>query len=376
VAIKQLYTYDLEYYSKTLIKDLLPTKDFEAFCRIMDSWTSLRMFQLRHKQCSVQRDVGIINDFVKFSGKAPWSWKEQDFLAWSEKLVAYKEIAVSSQRHYQGVIKRLFQYMIDSEGVRTLLSMEHGIIVRQICHVETMIPHCYERELKKEKPTPDFEEMDQIWRTYDEEIDIAEAHHAKDFFPLQRDLVLFTAIYGAGLRISEALGLDTTSFSANLRRPDLGKFGMLSVWGKGSAGQGPKHRNAYLYSENHASVLEWYAKEVRPHFLRNADLNEKAFFLSERGERLRLSTAEERFKHILFLANMEGRGFTIHSLRHAHASHTSLHLSPNTVKENLGHVFLETTLDYTHIPSRYQEAEIAKAASWNQKGSTVTRYDG
>ncbi len=361
-------------YTNSKVADVLSKKDFDVFVEVVGAYFELRLYQLRHKIPSVTRDIHIINDFVVFSRKAPWEWTEIDFLAWSKKLVAKKEIAIASQRHYQGVIKRFIQFCIDSLGVKTLIQDEYGISVRQICHVETMIAHCYEREISKERPCPQYKEMQRIFDTYDEEIDIAENHGSKDFFPLQRDLALFTLIFGAGLRISEALLLNVTSFMRNPKRPDLGDFGSMVVMGKASAGQDKKPRTAYLYNANHAETLEWYLEEIRPYFLRNAHLNETAMFLSERGSRLLRSTAEARFKHILELANMADRGFTIHGLRHAHITQTVMLVSPHTVQMNVGHINLSTTQQYTHVLPKFMDYEIQKAADWNIRGSIRNPY--
>ncbi|PIU43270.1 MAG: integrase, partial [Candidatus Nealsonbacteria bacterium CG07_land_8_20_14_0_80_40_10] len=68
-------------------------------------------------------------------------------------------------------------------------------------------------------------------------------------------------------------------------------------------------------------ILDWYIKNVRPYFMVNADANETALFLSERGNRIGLSTAEARFQHVIDLAGLGGLGFTPHCMRHSSVTH-------------------------------------------------------
>ena len=157
-------------------------------------------------------------------------------------------------------------------------------------------------------------------------------------------------LYIGGLRISEALGLNVTSFEGNSQFPAFGEYGYINVYfGKGSKGSGKKHRKVPVTHPALPQLLDWYVKNIYPELMANADANETALFLSERGNRMGRSTAEARFHHALDLADLEGRGFTPHSMRHSSVTHESLRLSLEANRLKHGHVYAATTQGYMHI---------------------------
>jgi site-specific recombinase XerD len=138
-----------------------------------------------------------------------------------------------------------------------------------------------------------------------------------------RNSALVELVYSAGLRASEAVGLDLADVDFDREQ--------LHVRGKGG-----KERIVPL-GEEAAYLLARYLHEARPELLRGA---ENAIFVSARGKRLDTSTLRRVFAHP-------------HSLRHAFATHLlEGGADLRTIQELLGHSSLSTTQLYSHVDGR------------------------
>jgi site-specific recombinase XerD len=138
-----------------------------------------------------------------------------------------------------------------------------------------------------------------------------------------RNRALVELVYSAGLRASEAVGLDLADVDFDREQ--------LHVRGKGG-----KERLVPL-GEEAAHMLARYLHEARPALVRGA-LN--AVFVSARGKRLDTSTLRRVFAHP-------------HRLRHAFATHLlEGGADLRTIQELLGHSSLSTTQLYSHVDGR------------------------
>ena len=138
-----------------------------------------------------------------------------------------------------------------------------------------------------------------------------------------RNRSLVELVYSAGLRSSEAVGLDLADVDFEREQ--------LHVRGKGG-----KERIVPL-GEEAGHLLARYLREARPGLLRGA---EKAVFVSARGKRLDTSTLRRIFAHP-------------HRLRHAFATHLlEGGADLRTIQELLGHSSLSTTQLYSHVDGR------------------------
>jgi integrase/recombinase XerC len=147
-----------------------------------------------------------------------------------------------------------------------------------------------------------------------------------------RDVSLAEVLYGSGLRIGEALGLDLDDL-------DLAS-GMARVWGKGS-----KERLAPL-SDTAISSLRAYL-QVRHAF--GPEPSEKALFLGLRGKRLQRRQAGRILEN---MSKQAGLPMAVHPhmLRHSFATHIlASGADMRAVQELLGHAKLSTTQRYTHL---------------------------
>ena len=147
-----------------------------------------------------------------------------------------------------------------------------------------------------------------------------------------RDLALFLLLYGAGLRIGEALALDV----ADLRQAGEA----LRVTGKGS-----KQRIAPLLPRVRRALEDYLDR--RP----DGAPGGAPLFIGVRGRRLDPSVAQKRFRELRALAGL-GEEATPHALRHSFATHLlAAGADLRTIQELLGHASLSTTQRYTDVDS-------------------------
>jgi integrase/recombinase XerC len=146
-----------------------------------------------------------------------------------------------------------------------------------------------------------------------------------------RDEALFTLLYGAGLRIAEALALDI----ADLPRP--GANAALRVRGKGG-----KERLVPLLP----AVLTALAAWLRLHPDRRPDA---PLFLGARGDRLNARIAQRSLQRFRRLNGLPEHA-TPHALRHSFATHLLAGGADlRAIQELLGHASLSTTQRYTAV---------------------------
>lgn len=152
-----------------------------------------------------------------------------------------------------------------------------------------------------------------------------------------RDRAILEVLYGAGLRVSELIGL---------RLGDLfPEEGLLRVTGKGS-----KQRLVPLGAGALRS-LERYLRELRPRLDRGESRGR--VFLNQHGRPLSRMGVWKVLRRHVRRAGLERR-VTPHTLRHTFATHLlegGADLA--AVQEMLGHADISTTEIYTHVDRSY-----------------------
>jgi integrase/recombinase XerC len=157
----------------------------------------------------------------------------------------------------------------------------------------------------------------------------------------RRDEALFTLLYGAGLRISEALGLT---------RSDLDQAGRITVTGKGN-----KQRNVPLLPMVRESLERYIAS--CPYAAKKDD----PLFIGVRGEKLNAAVAQRHLRLLRRQLNLPD-SVTPHALRHSFATHLlASGADLRSLQELLGHSSLSTTQLYTQVDAQ-QLAKAYKAA--------------
>jgi len=144
-----------------------------------------------------------------------------------------------------------------------------------------------------------------------------------------RDLALLAVMYGAGLRVSEVVGL-------NLDDVDVHQF-ELRVFGKGR-----KERIVPLPEGAAQYVQSWLNARM-------ATNEEQAVFLNNRNTRLSARSVQRMLKDRALQTGAD-ISVTPHRLRHSFATHLLAGgVDLRAIQELLGHASLATTERYTHL---------------------------
>jgi len=143
-----------------------------------------------------------------------------------------------------------------------------------------------------------------------------------------RDRALFMLLYGTGLRISEALGLDVADL-------DQAGRGVLRVRGKGG-----KERMVPLVPLVMQALALWRSEHPSP-------VPDAPAFPGVRGGRLQAGVAQKAMREWRGLAGLPDHA-TPHALRHSFATHLMEGGADlRAIQELLGHASLSTTQRYT-----------------------------
>ena len=156
-----------------------------------------------------------------------------------------------------------------------------------------------------------------------------------------RDSALMTLLYGAGLRIAEALGINIGDLPA--------ADNALRVTGKGE-----KQRIVPLLPVVREAIAAWLKFHPNPG-------RGEPLFVGARGGRLNAGVAQKALRDFRRLANLPEHA-TPHALRHSFATHLLAGGADlRSIQELLGHASLSTTQRYTDVDTA-QLMEVWKRA--------------
>lgn len=153
-----------------------------------------------------------------------------------------------------------------------------------------------------------------------------------------RDHALSTLLYGAGLRISEALALSLGDYNA--------AQASLRVTGKGD-----KQRDVPLLRIVRRAIEEYLAQSPY-HDPSLSPPPQTPLFVGMRGKRLQPALFSRTLKRMREEMGLPA-SLTPHALRHGFATHLlSRGAELRDIQELLGHVSLATTQRYTHVDAK------------------------
>jgi integrase/recombinase XerC len=165
-------------------------------------------------------------------------------------------------------------------------------------------------------------------------------HNKIDWLGL-RDYAILTLLYGAGLRISEAINLNINDFNEK---------DYIIIKGKGN-----KERIVPVLPIIKDRINKYI--EACPYNFKNGE----ALFVGKRGERISPRIIQRRLAQLreeLKLPDI----ITPHALRHSFATHLlSQGVNLRSIQELLGHSSLSTTQRYTKIDEHHLRQEYDKA---------------
>jgi integrase/recombinase XerD len=185
-------------------------------------------------------------------------------------------------------------------------------------------------------------EMPKRWRSLPEVLSVDEVTRLLAAPSLEealcfRDRAMLEVAYGAGLRVSEWIGLQV--------RDLLLDEGLIRVFGKGS-----KERMVPI-GRSAIGALAIYMRELRPKLERGG--GKGVLFLNARGEQLSRMGAWKILRKYVDAAGIE-KHVSPHTLRHSFATHLlEGGADLRAVQEMLGHADISTTQIYTHIDRDY-----------------------
>ncbi len=153
-------------------------------------------------------------------------------------------------------------------------------------------------------------------------------------FTQARDTALFTLLYGAGLRISEALALDVQDIGG-------GSSDALRIMGKGQ-----KVRLVPILPAVRSALVEWL--HLRPAAQAGAPL-----FVGVKGGRLNAAVVRRTLMTFRRRMNLPEHA-TPHALRHSFATHLLAGGGDlRAIQDLLGHASLSTTQRYTAVDASH-----------------------
>lgn len=156
-----------------------------------------------------------------------------------------------------------------------------------------------------------------------------------------RDMAIFTLLYGCGLRISEALGLNVE---------DVGHSDFLKIRGKGN-----KDRYVPILPIIVERIEDY--KKYCPYELEKGS----PLFLGAKGERVKARIIQRKLQKIRMELNLPAT-VTPHALRHSFATHLLAQGSDlRSIQELLGHASLNSTQRYTDVNLDTIQKEYKKA---------------
>ena len=171
-----------------------------------------------------------------------------------------------------------------------------------------------------------------------------------------RDRALVELLYGAGLRVSEAVGLEKSGVDLDGR--------LVRCIGKGNKERVvPVGRQA-------VDALRRYLSRGRPYLDRR---HRPELFLNARGGALTRAGAFFILRRLAAKAGLEPERIHPHLLRHSFATHLlEGGADLRSVQEMLGHADLSTTELYTHVTDRRRRDLYFQAHPHARRGSRVS----
>jgi integrase/recombinase XerD len=182
---------------------------------------------------------------------------------------------------------------------------------------------------KKWRTLPDVLSVDEVGRLL--------AAMSLDHPLVFRDRAMLELAYGAGLRVSEWIGLGTQDL--------LMQESVVRVFGKGS-----KERVVPI-GRSAIGAVGMYLRELRPKLERGEGRGR--LFLNARGKPLSRMGAWKILRKYVEIAGIE-KHVSPHTLRHSFATHLlEGGADLRAVQEMLGHEDISTTQVYTHVDREY-----------------------
>ena len=220
--------------------------------------------------------------------------------------------------------------------------------MRKLSSLRSFYHYAYtKRHIVDSNPTADIDSPKKA-RTLPKYLTVEEAVHLLETVrsdteskTVIRDFSIITLFLNTGMRLSELVGLNLTSFNSDLSS--------VKVLGKGN-----KERVIFLNQAARSAVEDYLRIRLDPKFIHTSD---KAFYLSGRQQRISAKTVQWIVNRYLNMAGFGPKKLSVHKLRHTAATlmYQSGKVDIRVLKDILGHEQLNTTQIYTHVVDRNLE---------------------
>jgi integrase/recombinase XerC len=287
------------------------TEDLDAALSRWSDWLATERGVSPHTLAAYGRDLahflsflsehrGVVPDLAMLAALTPG-----DFRAWLARRAA-QGIGRSSNARGLSTLRNFFRFL-DRRGILKNAAL---IVVRSP---------------KLPKPVPKALTEDEVDKVLDSVGD-----GDRDVWIAKRDLAILTLLYGAGLRIAEALSLRRSAAPL--------AAGTLSVTGKGN-----KTRLVPILPAVAKAIHDYL--EVCPHAL----TKDAPLFVGARGGPLHPRLVQSRIAKLRVALDLPQYA-TPHALRHSFATHLLASGGDlRAIQELLGHASLSTTQRYTKV---------------------------
>jgi len=278
-------------------------------------------------------------------------WRKE-FMRWLAQEKGYSDNTVESYgrdlAEFAGFAGNPAVDRIEAASVRAFVQSLHNrnrpaSVARKLSALRSFFRFLVRREVISGDPAavvamPKQDRHMPAFLTVDETFALLEAPGPADRFP-RRDRAILEMLYGAGLRVSELVGLDLVQMDT------AGE--MVRVLGKGG-----KERLVPTGRAAAEAVRAWMAERetiLARAARRGRQGNASALFLNQQGGRMSVRSVERMVERYSVRAGIAAR-VTPHSLRHSFATHLlEMGADLRVVQELLGHASLSTTQRYTHL---------------------------
>ena len=312
--------------STELYEPTLKTFVDSEMLKLINDWADALRNQRKYTDNTLKAYIKDVTKFCRYFATTSaalsldvlCTLKSSDFRAWLSCMVDNGRSHRSNARTVSA-IKSLVNFIEQSRNVDI-----KSIKMLKLPKLAQLLPHPIDLSIiMKLLETQAFNEKEPRWITL-------------------RDKALYALLYGAGLRIQEAL---------DLKLKDIGEF--LNVLGKGK-----KQRISPLLETVHDVISEYI--KMCP-YLAHA-VADSFLFWGEQGRRLKSTTVEHKLHRLRMLNNWPDY-CTPHALRHSFASHLiQSGVDIRYVQELLGHSSLNSTQIYTKINNQ-QILDVYKKAN-------------
>ena len=255
-----------------------------------------------------------------------------------EELQAYMQLNINDVRDIDRINIADYLYFLSNKGLSAPTRARKLSAVR--AYFDYM---CYKTFRLEDNPcemveSPVFKRKLPVFLTETECVELLSTIKQTNDKNAARDYLIVALFMCCGLRIDELVGINLTDIRKNIEYEQENLI--LVVTGKGN-----KQRTIYLPEICVQAYHDYLEQRLKP-----KDEQEKALFISQKGQRLSHRAIERMVKKYFVKANFDASRLTPHKLRHTAATNMlNANVDIRVIQQALGHESLQTTQIYTHV---------------------------